>query len=96
VASSWFQIKFTLKTLAHLCECPGGFICAVNHYLQTDTEMKCSTRTESPILDWKAVSLNPYFEGKQDSIIFLIFFIIQFFFLGNDLNAMIDDDVFYR
>uniref|UniRef100_A0A0G4GIJ3 Cap-specific mRNA (nucleoside-2'-O-)-methyltransferase 2 n=1 Tax=Chromera velia CCMP2878 TaxID=1169474 RepID=A0A0G4GIJ3_9ALVE len=53
----------------HLCECPGGFICATNHYL----------KTYYPNLKWfwRAVSLNPYNEA-------------------NNLNAMIDDDAFYR
>eukprot|EP00919_Chromeraceae_sp_WS-2016_P012146 GHVR01028459.1.p1 GENE.GHVR01028459.1~~GHVR01028459.1.p1 ORF type:complete len:345 (+),score=57.62 GHVR01028459.1:468-1502(+) len=54
---------------AHLCECPGGFICATNHYI----------RTMHPQVKWhwNALSLNPYFEG-------------------NNLNAMIDDDAFYK
>jgi cap2 methyltransferase len=39
----------------HICEAPGAFICATNHYL----------RTKYPQLkwNWMANSLNPYYEG---------------------------------
>jgi len=41
----------------HLCEAPGAFVCATNHYLRT----KCGGVQWS----WFAVSLNPYFEGND-------------------------------
>ncbi|KAJ1484266.1 ribosomal RNA methyltransferase FtsJ domain-containing protein, partial [Baffinella frigidus] len=39
----------------HLCEAPGAFICAINHYI----------RTHFPNLtwNWTGCTLNPYFEG---------------------------------
>ncbi len=42
----------------HLCEAPGAFICATNHYL----------RTTHPTLDWSwtGYSLNPYNSGNSD------------------------------
>ena len=39
----------------HLCEGPGGFVASLNHFLKTH-RMDCEWR-------WKALSLNPYFEG---------------------------------
>lgn len=42
----------------HLCECPGGFVAATNHFLKT--------RPEGALLhSWRAASLNPYFEGAS-------------------------------
>ena len=41
----------------HLCEAPGAFITCLNHYLKThkpDCEWK-----------WKAITLNPYYEGSD-------------------------------
>ncbi|KAF8821965.1 ribosomal Rna large subunit methyltransferase J protein [Cardiosporidium cionae] len=41
----------------HLCECPGGFVCATNHYLKS--------LDENVHFDWRAISLNPYYEGNN-------------------------------
>ena len=47
--SDYLDIK-SLKTF-HICEAPGNFISAINHYVKTNTTIK--------IFDWKAQSLNP-------------------------------------
>ena len=41
----------------HLCEAPGAFIAATNHFL----------KTRAPWLDWdwRALTLNPYYEGAD-------------------------------
>ena len=39
----------------HLCEAPGGFVASLNHFLKTH-RMDCEWK-------WKAMTLNPYFEG---------------------------------
>ena len=41
----------------HLCEAPGGFICALNHHLR-------STQRNSFSHFWVANTLNPYYEGN--------------------------------
>lgn len=39
----------------HICEAPGNFIAALNHYIKTETKMK---------FEWNAQSLNPKFSGE--------------------------------
>ncbi|KAL8438972.1 hypothetical protein Efla_006917 [Eimeria flavescens] len=39
----------------HLCECPGGFVAATNHFIKT--------QAKGLLHSWRATSLNPYFEG---------------------------------
>ncbi|PNH08698.1 FtsJ methyltransferase domain-containing protein 1 [Tetrabaena socialis] len=41
----------------HLCEAPGGFVAATNHYLRT--------HRPGVAWDWLAVSLNPYWGGND-------------------------------
>ncbi|XP_026190154.1 uncharacterized protein LOC34623924 [Cyclospora cayetanensis] len=43
-----------LKSI-HLCECPGGFVAATNHFIKTEAK--------GVLFSWRAASLNPYFEG---------------------------------
>ncbi len=93
-SSSSFSSSSSVPTFSsvHLCEAPGAFICATNHYFQT----RCCAAIASNSFNgsnnahshssgsnssshsggdfrWRAVSLNPYYEG-------------------NDMGAMIDDD----
>eukprot|EP01071_Lankesteria_metandrocarpae_P007857 Lankesteria_metandrocarpae@DN4801_c0_g1_i3.p1 len=50
---------------AHLCEIPGAFICALNHYLQT-MEIRGNDSLWSDIeWNWTAMSLNPFYEGND-------------------------------
>jgi cap2 methyltransferase len=41
----------------HLCEAPGAFICATNHYVHTVAPWM--------IWEWCAMTLNPYYEGAD-------------------------------
>ncbi|XP_076801138.1 cap-specific mRNA (nucleoside-2'-O-)-methyltransferase 2-like isoform X1 [Clavelina lepadiformis] len=41
----------------HLCEAPGGFICALNHFLKT-------SKVKGISHSWVANTLNPYYEGN--------------------------------
>lgn len=43
----------------HLCEAPGAFICALNHYLKL--------HHPEVAFSWRASTLNPYFEGNSIS-----------------------------
>ncbi|KAJ1611213.1 adrift-like FTSJ RNA methylase [Cryptosporidium canis] len=54
----------------HLCECPGGFISALNHYLHSNVINKRQRLGSSKLhWEWKANSLNPYFEGNNPNSI---------------------------
>lgn len=41
----------------HLCEAPGAFVASLNHFLKTH-RMDCEWK-------WKALTLNPYYEGND-------------------------------
>ena len=41
----------------HLCEAPGAFVASLNHFLKTH-------RTDCE-WSWKAMTLNPYYEGND-------------------------------
>ncbi|KAH8582487.1 adrift-FTSJ family RNA methylase [Cryptosporidium sp. chipmunk genotype I] len=54
----------------HLCECPGGFISALNHYIHSNVINKRQRLGSSKLhWEWKANSLNPYFEGNDPNSI---------------------------
>ncbi|OII74130.1 RNA methylase [Cryptosporidium ubiquitum] len=54
----------------HLCECPGGFISALNHYIHSNVINKRQRLGSSKLhWEWKANSLNPYFEGNNPNSI---------------------------
>lgn len=52
------QTSGEFKTF-HLCEAPGSFIAALNHYIKTETKLK---------FDWKAQSLNPFHESNKGRV----------------------------
>ncbi|KAF5839008.1 FtsJ-like methyltransferase-domain-containing protein [Dunaliella salina] len=41
----------------HLCEAPGAFVCATNHFIKVERP--------SWNWDWRAMTLNPYYEGND-------------------------------
>ena len=45
----------------HVCEAPGAFICATNHFLRT----RGPSAQRSAEFRWRAVSLNPFYEGND-------------------------------
>ena len=45
----------------HLCEAPGAFVASLNHFL--------STHRSDCHWQWKALTLNPYYEGHDHSIL---------------------------
>ena len=60
------SVRNTSQSL-HLCEAPGAFVTSLNHFLKT--------HQQDVVWQWKAMMLNPYYEG-------------------NDLHALIDQDRF--
>jgi cap2 methyltransferase len=53
-----FAQRRPVRTL-HVCEAPGAFICATNHFLRVQ-------QSDVPVdWDWLALSLNPYYEGND-------------------------------
>uniref|UniRef100_T1IVL2 Cap-specific mRNA (nucleoside-2'-O-)-methyltransferase 2 n=1 Tax=Strigamia maritima TaxID=126957 RepID=T1IVL2_STRMM len=73
-----FFSEFCLNTI-HLCEAPGAFITALNHFIysrwpgkQKDVNSELDfiyiNRNMNPILwNWIATTLNPYYEGNSQS-----------------------------
>jgi cap2 methyltransferase len=51
----------------HLCEAPGGFISALNHFLVTR-----NNETENIYWQWFAQTLNPYYEHDETTAAMLI------------------------
>jgi len=58
IAPSYRQGDSSRLRTVHLCEAPGGFISATNHYIRSEIGLNTDW-------DWKAVSLNPYHEANQ-------------------------------
>lgn len=48
----------TRARVVHLCEAPGAFVAATNHYLRQQYG-------DSLDFDWTGVTLNPYYEGAE-------------------------------
>jgi len=75
----------------HLCEAPGGFICALNHFLK-------SSKRNAFHHTWIANTLNPYYEGNTlDSCIVddrLISRTLRSWCFGKDNTGDIFDDDF--
>ncbi|KAH7650400.1 adrift- FTSJ family RNA methylase [Cryptosporidium bovis] len=54
----------------HLCECPGGFISALNHYINLNVVNKRQRQGSSKLhWEWKANSLNPYYEFNNPNTV---------------------------
>nr|XP_012224181.1 PREDICTED: cap-specific mRNA (nucleoside-2'-O-)-methyltransferase 2 isoform X1 [Linepithema humile] len=56
-----FEVEFNIPmksfTSVHLCEAPGAFVAALNHWFKTNKP--------SVQWDWLATTLNPYYEGNS-------------------------------
>ena len=50
------QSEIRLNSL-HLCEAPGAFVTSLNHFLKT--------HRQDVVWQWKAMTLNPYYEGND-------------------------------
>ncbi|KAH8741692.1 adrift-like FTSJ family RNA methylase [Cryptosporidium ryanae] len=54
----------------HLCECPGGFISALNHYINLNVIIKRQRQGSSKLhWEWRATSLNPYYEFNDPNAV---------------------------
>ncbi len=49
---------------AHLCEAPGAFVAALNHYLVVNSSNENDAAVD---WDWRASTLNPFYEGNSTS-----------------------------
>ncbi|CAO1331886.1 unnamed protein product [Diamesa hyperborea] len=89
VDSNFFKDKFVS---VHLCEAPGAFIAALNHYLKLnhpDVEFS-----------WRATTLNPYYEGNSIGNTILddrfIYHTLKNWFFGEDYDGNILKDINIR
>lgn len=76
----------------HLCEAPGAFISTLNHYLQT--KVKNSVKW-----NWNATTLNPYYEGTDNSFMIaddrlIIGTLNRWHFGDNDVGNLMDLQTF--
>ena len=70
----------------HLCEAPGAFIAATNHYMQT--------KKASIAWPWLANSLNPYFEGNDQGAMIDDDALIQVRFAPEPLKCCVQRSIF--
>ncbi|XP_030387598.1 cap-specific mRNA (nucleoside-2'-O-)-methyltransferase 2 [Scaptodrosophila lebanonensis] len=90
--------KSVVNTL-HLCEAPGAFIAALNHYMHT------TYKAEEIKWNWRSTTLNPYYEGNalnemvtDDRFMFhtLDYWIFHEDFTGNLINVANIDNMSKR
>ena len=76
-AYNLLDLKSQTYSSFHLCEAPGAFICAINHFLKTNY-IPVESNLHSKYYDlnpnkkvswtWNANSLNPYYDGNKSMI----------------------------
>ena len=77
---------------AHVCEAPGAFIAATNHYLRLHRRSELDWR-------WMALSLNPYFEGNDlgamidDDALIMQTYKRWYFGRDNSGNILVQDNI---